>query len=314
MHASYTTVAGVDIAKDDLELAIHGETRTRRFANDRRGIDELVGFLRRRRVERLALSTAAASARPHPHALHDADLPVAMVNPARVREYARSLGRFAKNDRIDALLIARFAHDLAPTVRERPEPATRRRADLIARRRQLVRARGDEARRLAQAHDPEVAEDIREHIEQLDQRIERLEQRLERAMAEDPDAAATDRTLRSVKGVGPTVSRTLINELPELGRCSRRSIAALVGLAPYDHDSGRMRGRRSIRGGRAEVRAALYMATLSARRHNPVIREHFEQLRERGKAFKVAMVACMRKLLTYLNSLLAKELMPAQTP
>jgi transposase len=193
---------------------------------------------------------------------------------------------------------------------EKPDENRQKRADLITRRRQLIKMRTAEANRLQQTGDPMVRQSIKRIIEIFDQQIQDIEQQVDAATEKDEQAKQQRKTLESVKGVGPVTAHTLINELPELGRCSRTKISALVGLAPFNHDSGKMRGRRAIRGGRASVRAVLYMATLAATRSNPVIKAHFEHLISQGKLFKVAMVACMRKLLIYLNHLLASTQKP----
>ena len=304
MNTSYPTI-GIDVSKGTLELAVNGRGSTQAFANDPAGIAALIEAVAAEAPKRVVVEATGGYERPVVRALHGADRPVAVVNPKRVRHYAKALGILAKNDPIDARVLARFGHDLEPALDEKPCKSREQRKALLLRRRQLKKMRTAELNRWHQAEDPAAAESIETLLETIDRQIADVEAQLDRATEADERAMQQQRTLEGVKGVGEATARTLINEVPELGRCSRKQIAALVGVAPFDHDSGQMRGRRTIRDGRAAVRAALYMATLTARRCNPVIRERFETLRARGKPFKVAMAACMRKLLIHLNRLLA---------
>jgi transposase len=307
MNTSYTCM-GVDVSKDELELAIHGRRRTQRFANDADGVSRLVASIVEHKPARVTLEATGGYERPLVMALHEAELPVAVVNPRQVRDYARALGMLAKSDRIDAQVIARFGHETQPRCSEKPDENRVKRAELVNRRRQLIKMRTAESNRLKQTFDPDVAQSIRQIIASLDQQIEQIDQQLAQAMAADEQAQRQAKLLQSVDGVGPVTAQTRINELPEIGRTSRARITALVGLAPFNRDSGQMRGQRTIRGGRAHVRNVLYMATLAATRCNRVIRQHYQQLMARGKKFKVAMVACMHKLLIYLNRLMADEI------
>lgn len=302
MSTSYPTI-GIDVSKDELEMAVCGRRRTQRFVNDEAGIATLIEAAAEWAPARIVLEATGGYERPLAAALHEAGLPVATANPRQVRDHARARGVLAKSDRIDAHAIARFGQDIQPACDEKPDKNREKRAALVARRRQLVKMRAAESNRLGQTADADAAESIRRMIETLDQQIAELEGQLEEATRADEDAQRQQRALETVDGVGEVTARTLINELPELGRCSRQQIAALVGVAPFDNDSGRQRGRRAIRGGRATVRATLYMATLAARRWNPVIRAHYQHLKAEGKDSKVAIVACMRKLLIHLNSL-----------
>lgn len=310
MNTSYPCL-GIDVSKGELELAVHGRRRTRRFANDVDGIARLVAGIVEQHPARVTLEATGGYERPLVMALHEARLSVAVVNPRQVRDYAKALGLLAKNDPIDARVIARFGHDVQPRCQEKPDQKRAQRAELAARRRQLIKMRTAESNRLKQTFDPAVAESIRQLIASLDQQIEQIDQQLDQALARDEHASRQAKVLQSVDGVGRVTAQTLINELPELGRTSRARITALVGLAPFNRDSGQMRGQRTIRGGRANVRNTLYMATLTATRCNPVIRRHYQQLLARGKTFKVAMTACMHKLLIYLNRLIADEIAPA---
>jgi len=307
MNTSYPHL-GIDVSKHELEVAVHGQRRTGRFANDAEGISRLVARIVEHQPALVTLEATGGYERPLVMALHEAQLPVAVVNPRQVRDYAKALGLLAKTDQIDACVIARFGHDVQPRCQEKPDENRAKRAELAARRRQLIKMRNAESNRLKQTFDPAVAESIRQIIASLDQQIKQIEKQQHEALAADKQAQRQAKVLQSVDGVGRVTAQTLINELPELGRASRASISALVGVAPFNQDSGKMRGQRSIRGGRANVRNVLYMATLTAIRCNPVIRQHYQQLIARGKKFKVAMTACMHKLLIHLNRLMADEI------
>jgi transposase len=310
MTPSYRTI-GIDVSKNELELAFHGQKRTQRFANTSQGIAQLIEAVDFASIDQVIVEATGGYERPLVQALHDHDSPVATVNPRQVRDYAKALGILAKTDRIDAQVIARFGHDAQPACDSKPDKYREKRADLNARRRQLIKMRTAESNRWHQTPDPAIAASIEQVIATIDQQIAEVDKQIEQAMEEDEKAKQQQRKLESVDGVGTTTARTLINELPELGRASRREIAALVGLAPFNCDSGQMRGKRTIRGGRAEVRSTLYMATLAACRSNAVIRAHYHHLLAQGKKKKVAVVACMRKLLSYLNRLLAEPQNPA---
>jgi len=319
MSSSYRPLLclGVDVSKRRLEVAIvrgHEPVgSTRQFANDPSGWRAILDLIDQQRVELVVLEATGGYERPAAEFLAQADQPVAIVNPRQMRDFARSLGRLAKTDAIDARVIARFGAQRRPAPTVFPPADQRRLQSLVVRRRQLVRLRSMERCRLERADDDEVRQSVHAVIETLDAQIEQTETRIDAIIKRTHALQRLDRTLRRVKGVGEVTSRTLICELPELGRISRRRVSALVGVAPYNCDSGQLRGRRRIRGGRAAVRAALYMATLTARRSNPIIRAHYEQLRSRGKSFKVAIVACMRKLLIHLNTLAAAAI-PPQAP
>ena len=307
MKTSYPHM-GIDVSKDQLDLAVHGQRRTQRFTNDADGIARLVATALEHQPELVTLEATGGYERSLVMALHEAGLPVAVVNPRQVRDYAKALGLLAKNDQIDARVIARFGHDTNPRRQEKPDEKREKRTELANRRRQLIKMRNAESNRLKQTFDPAVAESIRQIIASLDQQIKQIDEQQAKALAADKQAQRQAKVLQSVDGVGRITAQTLINELPELGRTSRASISALVGVAPFNQDSGKRRGQRSIRGGRANVRNVLYMATLTAIRCNPVIRPHYQQLIARGKKFKVAMTACMHKLLIHLNRLMADEI------
>ncbi|ARN22312.1 transposase [Piscinibacter gummiphilus] len=293
---------GIDIAKDWLDVAwLSGQTLRIDYT------DEAVAGL----TERLladppslvvmeatgGLETAVASA------LAAAGLPVAVVNPRQVRDYAKARGRLAKTDRIDALILAAFAAAIRPQVRELPDEHTRALGELLARRRQLVEMRVQEKLRIQRASALQKAS-LREHIAWLDERISRLDIDLTHALRTSDAWRDKDDLLKAIPGVGSLTRATLVALRPELGTLTRRQIAALVGVAPFNRDSGKHQGDRVIWGGRAQVRRTLYMAAVSAMRCNPVIRAFYKHLRSQGKPAKVALTACMRKLLVIMNAML----------
>jgi transposase len=235
--------------------------------------------------------------------LASAELPVVVVNPRQVRDFAKATGQLAKTDRIDALVLARFGEAVRPALRPLPDEITLELRGLIARRRQVTEMIVAESNRLSAAS-KSVRKRIDAHLRWLESELDRADKDLDQSIRQSPIWKENEELLRSVPGVGPIISRTLLAGLPELGQLNRKQIAALVGIAPLNRDSGTMRGRRVIWGGRASVRAVLYMAALVACRHNAVIRAFYQRLRNAGKAPKVALVASMRKLLTILNAMI----------
>jgi transposase len=236
-------------------------------------------------------------------ALSRAGLPVVVVNPRQVREFARSMGRLAKTDKIDALILALFGERVRPEPRPLPDEVAQAFDALLARRRQLVLMLAEEKNRLQQARSREVRSGIQRHMHWLESEIKSVEGGLTDGVRKSPIWRAKDDLLRSVPGVGPVTSFTALAELPELGRLNRKQIASLVGVAPHPCDSGTLRGKRIVWGGRAAMREALYMAALAASRFNPVLRTFYQRLLAAGKPRKLALVACMRKLLTILNAI-----------
>lgn len=300
------TFAGVDVAKDHLDLALVGRDERKpadRFPNTATGIDQLVQRLTEARPERVVLEATGGYERPVAAALATAELPVVVINPRQVRDFAKATGRLAKTDRIDASVLALFAERIRPEVRPLPSGDQRALSALVARRRQLQQMRTAERNRLQTAPSEAVRADIEMHLRFLSKRLEEAERQLEEAVEKSPMWRAEEQLLCSVPGVGKTTARVLLAELPELGKANRQEIAKLVGVAPLNCDSGQMRGRRSTWGGRASVRSALYMAALVATRHNRKIRAFYHRLLDRGKAKKVALVATMRKLLVILNTM-----------
>jgi transposase len=293
---------GIDVSKQTLDVAACPEQEHWTESNDARGITQLIKCLERRSVTLIVLEATGGLEMPVAAALAAAKLPVVVVNPRQTRDFAKATGKLAKSDRIDAHVLAQFAQAVRPPLRPLKDAQTQELEALLARRRQLLDMHTAEHNRLASAS-RRVAQDIQAHLLWLEKRLKDLDQALTRAIQDSPAWRAQDDLLQAVPGVGPGLSRSLIAELPELGTLNRRKIAALTGIAPFNCDSGKFRGKRRIWGGRAALRAALYMAALAAVRCNPVIRLFYQRLTAAGKEHKVAMVACMRKLLTILNAM-----------
>jgi transposase len=301
-------VVGVDVAKAELVVAA-GSAGPAPWAtpNDETGVASLVERLAAVAPELIVLEATGGYEVLAVAALAAAALPVVVVNPRQVRDFAKATGQLAKTDRIDARVLALFGERLRPAVRELPDAAARDLAAVLTRRRQLLEMRQAERSRLLQVEgraQRAVKQSLQKHIAYLERELAMTDSDLGTRIRESPAWREREDLLRSVPGVGPVVARTLLAELPELGRLDRRAVATLVGIAPLNCDSGVWRGRRFVRGGRATVRAAIYMAALVAARHHPVIKAFYNRLLAAGKPKKVALVACMRKLLTILNHLL----------
>lgn len=294
---------GVDVAKDWLDVAQRPEGAPWRVSNDERGIAALVERLVQLRPALVVLEATGGMEMPVVGALVIVQLPTAVVNPRQVREFARATGRLAKTDAIDAQVLAQFGEAVRPELRPFPDAATQELSALLTRRRQLVGMLTAEKNRLRTAAKA-VRADVQEHIRWLERRLSDLDGQLAQSIRSSPSWRELDNLLKSTPGVGPVLSVTLLAELPELGTLGRKEIAALVGVAPLNWDSGHLRGKRRVWGGRSRVRAALYMAALVAARRNPVIRAFYERLVEAGKPKKVALTACMHKLLTILNAMI----------
>lgn len=295
---------GIDVAKDSLDLHARPAGGAVRVANDPDGIAALTARVTALAPALVVLEATGGYEHPVAAALAAAGVPVAVVNPRQVRDFARATGRLAKTDRLDAAVLAHFAEAVRPTPRPLPGPDTRRLAELLDRRRQLLGMRAMESNRLAQAADRAVRRDIEAHLRWLDDHLGRADRELAAAVEASPAWRADDDLLQSIPGVGPVVSRTLLAECPELGTLTRQQVAALAGVAPVNRDSGRWTGRRFIAGGRAGVRTALFQAALSARRFNPPLRAFADRLAARGKAAKVVLIAVARKLLVIANAVL----------
>lgn len=295
-------VAGIDVSKAQFDVTLLPSGEELQASNEATGIAELLKRFRALAVDLVVMEATGGYETQAATALAAAGLKVAVVNPRQVRDYAKAIGRLAKNDRIDAGVIAAFGQAVEPEIARLPDEQARELEALLVRRSQLVSMRVQESNRLGLAQ-VAMRKHIKMHIAWLDRAIDQINDDLATRLHASPVWRAKDELLQSFKGIGPTSSGTLMIALPELGRLDRRAIAALVGLAPFNRDSGTWRGRRSICGGRARVRHTLYMATMSAIRFNPVIKRFYESLSARGKPHKVAMVACMRKILTTLNAM-----------
>ncbi len=294
---------GIDVSKRYLDYAFYGEQGSQRVDNNEAGIARLVTTLKDRQVTLVVVESTGGLEMPGVAALLHAQIPTAIANPARVRSFAKGLGKLAKTDAIDSQILARFAQSARPRVYQLPDEQAQALSALLVRRRQLIEMLTMERNRLLSVHQSQRAR-LEAHIAWLQQELDQFNQDLDQTIRDTPAWKAKDEQLRSAPGVGPVLSTTLLAEVPELGQLNRKEIAAVVGVAPFNKDSGNMRGRRMIQGGRAHVRTILYMATLSATRFNPVIRTFYDRLRKAGKPFKVAIVACMRKLLTILNAII----------
>lgn len=294
---------GIDVCKEHLDVFHSASAERERFRNDSAGIAALLGWLKARSsAEILVLEATGGYELLAATMLTAATLPVAVVNPRQVRDFAKASGRLAKTDRLDAEVLAAFALAVHLTPRPLPDAQTRELQASLARRTQLVEMLVAEKNRLLLAT-PRIQRQIEAHIAWLEKQLSGSDEELKRTLEQSPVWQAKLDLLKDLKGIGLQTRAWLIAGLPELGRLDRRRIASLAGIAPFNRDSGRYRGRRCIYGGRASVRTALYMATLSAVRHDPRLRAHYQQLLARGKPKKVALVACMRKLLTIVNAI-----------
>lgn len=297
-------VVGIDVSKARLDVFVAASGQALEFANDEAGVEAARKALAAAKPTLIVVEATGGLERPVVAAALAAHLPVAVVNPRQVRDFAKASGRLAKTDRLDARVLAAFGEAIKPAVRPLPDREAQALADRLTRRRQLVTALAMEKTRMRQARDKVVCQSLRAHIRFLEKQLDTHEQGLRQAIEASPAWLAKRDLLTAVCGVGESTAHTLIGALPELGTLDRKAIAALVGVAPFNRDSGTLRGRRCVWGGRAEVRSSLYMAALSATKHNPVIRAFYQRLIAAGKLKKVAIVACMRKLLTILNAML----------
>ena len=293
---------GIDVSKAQLDVAVRPDGRFA-VSNDDAGIAQVIARLRAGPPTRVVVEATGGLEMPLAGALAAAGFPVVVVNPRQVRDFAKATGRLAKTDALDAQTLAHFAEVMRPALRPLPDEQTQALAALLARRRQLVEMLTAEKNRLGSARKP-VRKSLRTHITWLERELSHTDSDLAHAIRESPVWREKDDLLRSTPGVGPVLTTTLLADLPELGTLTGKQIAALVGVAPLNRDSGTLRGKRTVWGGRAPIRAALYMAALVASRFNPVIRAFYHRLCAAGKAKKVALTACMRKLLIILNAML----------
>jgi len=304
MTAPTERFVGIDVSKDRLDAHVRPDDTARHFANTPEGLDALLDWLRPLGVALVVVEASGGYERAVLAALSLGGLPVSLVNPKRVREFAKAIGRLAKTDAIDAAVLAHFAQTLRPSVWSMPDPDAQVLQALLARRAQLVGMRTAEKNRLAGLTVARVRRSVRNVIRALDREIRRADKDLGDAIRACPGWAAKDDLLRSIPGIGPTVSRTLLLEMPELGTLTREQAAALAGVAPINRESGQYRGKRMIAGGRAVVRSMLYLAGHAARRGNATLRAFADRLKAGGKAPKVIRVALARKLVILANAVL----------
>lgn len=298
---------GIDVSKARLDVDFSDDRGAFDAGNDPVGHARIVQALKGAGASRIVLEATGGYERIIVAELSAAGLPVAVINPRQVRDFAKATGRLAKTDAIDAKVLALFAVAIQPPLRPLEDEQTQLFAELLTRRRQLIQIRVAESNRLAQARDRRVRKSIEGVIKLLDRQVASLDDDIDQRIQDSPIWKEKEELLLAVEGIGPTTARTLLAELPELGTASRQEIAALAGLAPFNRDSGTLRGQRRIIGGRASVRSVLYMATLTATVRNPIIRKHYLHLLAQGKRKKVALVACMRKLLTIVNAMLREK-------
>ena len=301
------TFVGADIAKDQVDVHIRPTDERVQFSRDEAGLAGLVARLQHLGPRLVVLEATGGYEIPVAAALASAGVPVAVVNPRQIRDFARATGQLAKTDALDAQIMARFAEVVQPAVRPLPTAAAQALGDLVARRRQLIEMLGAERNRHQQARDPQLQRRIATHVRWLTKALAALDTDLDDTIRSSPIWRERDNLLQSVPGIGDVTAYTLLADLPELGRLDRRKIAALVGVAPLNRDSGHWRGRRTIAGGRPAVRSVLYMATLTAVRFNPALAHFYQRLTAAGRPKKVALTAAMRKLLTILNAMLRDQ-------
>lgn len=302
--AAPSACVGIDVAKDKLDVFDDATGELFTLENQPKAIATLAKKLLALKPQIIVIEHSGGYERRLAIDLMDAGLPVALVNPRQTRDFARATNQFAKNDPLDACLLAKFGQACKPELSERPSEKRLLLDELVTRRRQLVEFRAAEQTRVAQARAADIQRSIKNLIRDLNHLIDKLDRQIAKLIENDDDWRGKARQLQSATGVGPVVASTLLAEMPELGQANRQEIAALAGLAPFDRESGRWKGKRRCFGGRASVRKVLYMAAVTAVRHNPVIAALHRRLTEAGKPFKVAIVACMRKLLVILNALL----------
>lgn len=297
---------GVDVSSTTLDVA-WSDGREEQVANHHALVEKLVLKMKEAGVSLVVFEATGGYERDLHCELSRADVPAAMVNPRQVRDFAKAMGRLAKTDRIDAKTLCDFAMRVRPEPKPAPSEATQELQALARRRAQLIEMKQAEENRLIHALGKVVTKNLKAHIRWLETEISSVDGGIDKHLKGHDEWKRELTLLDSVPGVGRVTAFTLLSELPELGTLSRKKVAALAGVAPLNRDSGNMRGKRCCWGGRSEVRAVLYMATLAGLKHNPEIRSHFDSLVARGKGGKVAMVACMRRLLTWLNAIVASS-------
>jgi transposase len=306
MTGQTSAYVGIDVSKGRLDVAIGEQGEFWNVVNDEKGIAKLVDRMKAEQPELVVLESTGGLELPVMTELYASKVRVALVNPGRVREFARSIGLLAKTDKLDARLLARFAEAVKPAVTRMPDEQEQHLIALVTRRRQLIEMLVAEENRLITVR-LSLRENLEEHITWLRQALKDLNREMREFIRQFPIWKDKEDLLQSVPGVGPVTASTLLAELPELGTLDRKRIAALVGVAPFNDDSGHRRGKRKIKGGRSSVRNVLYMAALSSSRFNPILRPFYKRMIQRGKLKKVALTACMRKLLTFLNAIIRDQ-------
>lgn len=301
------TNIGIDVSKQLLEVAVHESDFRYRCPNQARAFPALLAELIALRPARIVLEATGGLEKPVVAALHAAGLPVVVINPRQVRAFAKAIGQLAKTDRLDAAVLAHFAAAIKPPLRPLKSKEEQELEALMGRRGQLVEMLVAEKNRRNSASSEVVRDTIKEHIDWLEEGIAELDEQLQARLVSSPAWQGKDAILQSVPGIGPVVSFSLLADLPELGTLNRQRISKLVGVAPLNCDSGQQRGVRHIFGGRARVRCMLYMAAFTATRFNPVIKEFYQRLLAKGKPHKVALTACMRKLLSIINLMVRNQ-------
>jgi transposase len=309
MDESSSVFVGIDVSKDRLDVHLRPTGQAFCVSRDAKGLDDLISRLSDRPVALVVLEATGGFETTVAAALAGAGLPLCVVNPRQIRDFARAMGRLAKTDALDAEAIALFAERIRPEARPLLDPERARLAEFVSRRRQVIEMIGMETNRRRRATDKRLAKRLDRHVAFLEKELNEIDHDIGEAIKRSPVWCKTEALLKSVPGIGYVTARTLLAEVPELGTVDRHQIAALVGVAPVNRDSGLMRGHRAIAGGRTSVRNVLYMAALTAIRCNPVLRTFYNQLITRGRLKKVALVAVLRKLLTVLNAIV-RDLTP----
>ena len=302
-NQSFAAFVGIDVAKKSLDVFVSSNQRWHSATNSAKGYKKILGHLPQPGKCLIVMEATGSYQKPVAIALLEAGHCVAVVNPRQVRRFAQGLGILAKTDKIDAKILARYAELVRPRTMQKPTEKQEQITDLVTRRRQLMSHRVAELNRLKQSRQKSVCESIEQMIKCLDDQIKAIDQQIESLIESDETWSGQAELVKSVPGIGHGTAVAIAANLPELGCLNRQEIAALVGLAPFNRDSGQYRGKRSIQGGRPQIRKMLYMAALTARECNPVIHEFAQRLTAQGKATKVVLVACMRKLLVILNAM-----------
>lgn len=304
---SESTWVGIDVSKRHWDAVVSGHRKVHHYTAHQEGCQQLLTLLTEHRVSHACVEATGGYERMLVDFLREQGVAVSIVNPRQIRDFARSQGQLAKTDRLDAQIIARYAEIMQPKESKKPSKNQQKLRSLRTRRQQVSDALVQEKNRLGTQHDDDARRSVEEAIDFYQRQLQQLDAQMQQRMQADVQFKQQLSLLTSVPGVGATTAATLMADLPELGKLNRREAARLAGLAPINRDSGTLRGRRMIGGGRATVRKGLYMATLVATKHNPIIRDHYQQLLARGKAKMTALVACMRKLLLILNAILKQN-------